>query len=85
MVVGIATYLSKNQKKQWHSFLISLGIYCLLNGKHALKEANQLGNILLACGNFKRHDLKGLVKRHYNMIRNVKMYVHEDSPFDIIF
>jgi hypothetical protein len=50
--LGIVASLSKNQKKQWPSFPISLGIYCLLNGKHALKEAKQLGNIWLACGNF---------------------------------
>jgi hypothetical protein len=30
MVMGIVASLSKNQKKQWTSFPISLGIYSLL-------------------------------------------------------
>jgi len=45
IVMGIFASLSKNQKKQWSSFLVSLGIYCLLNGKHALKEVEELENM----------------------------------------
>jgi hypothetical protein len=41
--------------------------------------------IWLAWGNFKRHNPMGLVEKHYNMVKNVKDYNHEDDPFDIIF
>jgi hypothetical protein len=52
----------QKSKKQWPSFPIPLGIYSLLNSKHALKEVEQLEGIWLAHGNFKRHDPIGLVK-----------------------
>jgi hypothetical protein len=83
--VGIVASLSKSQKKQWPSFPISLGIFSLLNAKHALKEVEKMEGIWLAQGNFKRHDPIGLVKKHCNMVKNVKAYNHEDDPFDIIF
>jgi hypothetical protein len=83
--VGIVASLSKSQKKKWPSFPIPLGIYSLLNAKHALKEVEQMEGIWLAQGNFKKHDPMGLVKKHCNMVKNVKAYNHEDDPFDIIF
>jgi hypothetical protein len=33
----------------------------------------------MAWGNFKRHNPIGLVKKHYNIVKNVKSYNHEDT------
>jgi hypothetical protein len=74
MVIGMLLLYPKVRKDN------VLGIYCLLNAKHALKVAEQLGDIWLAYGTFRMHDPIGLVKKHCNMVRNVKAYVHEDSP-----
>jgi hypothetical protein len=45
---GITTSLSKSHKKQRPSLPIPLGIYSLLNAKHALKEVEQMERIWLA-------------------------------------
>jgi hypothetical protein len=76
--------LVKNQKKKWPTFPILLGIYTLLNAKHAQKEVDQLDGIWLAQGDFKKHDPTKVVKKHCVMVKR-KAYIHEDNPFDIIF
>jgi hypothetical protein len=48
--VGIATFLSRSQKRQWPSFPISLGIFTLLNANHAQKEVEKMEGIWLAMG-----------------------------------
>jgi len=83
--VGIVAFLSKSQKKQWPCFPISLGIFSLLNVKHALKGVQQMEGIWSAQGNFKIHDPIGLVKKYCRMVKNFEAYNHEDDPFNIIF
>jgi hypothetical protein len=82
--VNIAVTLAKNQKRKWPNFPISLGIYTLLNPKHAQKEVDLLDGIWLAQGDFKRHDPTEVVKKHCATVKR-KTYIHEDNPFDLVF
>jgi hypothetical protein len=53
-----------SSKKFWPLFLVHIGNYSILNGKHARKEAEVLQDICLFLGSAKGHDPQELEVSH---------------------
>lgn len=74
MIDGVTSSLSSHSKKSWPSFYIKLGIVTLSIVPHAKKEVASLKYLSLCIGTFKRHGLKGVVKKHFRMVKLASSY-----------
>jgi hypothetical protein len=81
---GIAKDLKVAQKKVWPTFPIQVGMFTLLDFGHSKVEAAALEDVKLVDIEFKRHDPHRMVENHLAQF-NMKIYIHEDSPYDNVF
>jgi hypothetical protein len=59
-------------------------MFSLLDFDHSKVEAGTLEDVKLVNIEFKRHDPHKIVENHLAQF-NMKIYVHENSPYDEIF
>jgi hypothetical protein len=81
---GIGKELKAAQKKVWPTFPLQVGKFSLLNFGHSKVEATTLEDVKLVDIEFKRHDPYQIVENHLAQC-NMKIYMHEDSPYDDVF
>jgi hypothetical protein len=81
---GIGKELKAAQKKFWPVFPLQVGRFSLLNFGHSKVEAAALEDVKLVDIEFKRHDPYQIMEKHLAQC-NMKIYMHEDSPYDDIF
>lgn len=55
-----------------------------MNTSHIKDKAKYLKSLWLCFGTFRRYDLSGIVKEHFQLVGFSKYYVHEENPFDSI-
>lgn len=85
MVEGVTALLSFHSKKTWPKFPIKVGIFTLLNGRHALKEAAAIKELCLCTGTLRRHDPKGFIEEHIKIVGLSPSYQHDSTPNDFIY
>jgi hypothetical protein len=71
-------------KRVWPTVSIQVGMFLLYDFGHANLEASTLEDIKLVDIGYKRHDPHKVVENHLDQF-NMKIYIHEDSPYDEIF
>jgi hypothetical protein len=80
---GIGKELKVAQKKFWLVFPLQVGSFSLLNFGHSKVEVASLEDLKLVDIEFKRHD-PYIMENHLAQC-NMKIYMHEYSPYDNIF
>lgn len=85
VVEGVTALLSSHSKKTWPKFPIKVGIFTLLNGPHALKEATAIKELCLCTGTLRRHDPKGFIEEHIKIVGLSPSYRHDSTPNDFIY
>jgi hypothetical protein len=81
---GIAKDLKVAQKKVWPTFPIQVGMFTLLDFGHSKVEAAAFEDVKLVDIEFKRHDPHRMAENHLTHF-NMKIYIHENSPYDNVF
>jgi hypothetical protein len=71
-------------KSVWPTFPIKVGIFSLSDFGHTKVEASTLEVIKLVDIEYKRNDPHRVVENHLAQF-NMKIYIHEDSPYDEFF
>jgi hypothetical protein len=84
IIGGIGTELKVGQKKLWPVFPVQIGRFSLLNLGHSKVEAATLEYIKLVDLELIQHNPYQIVGNHLAHC-NMKMFEHEDSPYDEIF
>jgi len=81
---GITKELKVAQKKVWTTFPIQVCMFTLLDFSHTKFEAETFEDIKLVDIKFKIHDPHKVVENHLAQF-NMKIYIHEESPYDEVF
>jgi len=81
---GTTKELKEAQKIVWPTFLIQVGVFSLSDFGNAKVEASALEYIKLVDIEYKWNDPYRVVENHLDQF-NMKIYIHEYSPYDEIF
>jgi hypothetical protein len=81
---GITKKMKATQKRIWPTFPIQVGVFSLSHFGHAKVEASTLEDIKLVGIEYKQNDPHRVVENHLSQF-NMKIYIHEDSPYDEVF
>ena len=84
VIGGIDKELKATQKKFWPTFPLQVGRFSLLNFGYSKVEVASLEDVKLVDIEFKIHDPYQIVEKHLSQCK-MKIYMHEDSPYDDIF
>lgn len=77
--------MSKLQKKIWPVFQIKFGEMHIRDWGHAFKEVKELQYVWLYSLPHYEYDPLGIINNHYRTMSYVKIFTHQDPPFNEVF